>query len=135
MPLSSDSSISYNQSETAHQNEQVDQFKGPEPIPFVVSKIPNFETVIEDDSSSEKDEIIQAKRVSVSSEEVISRKITIIEPEPEPKVSYFSKMVEILTFRFFRKKNPRQFGFAGSVIIPILKTIKNLLFLLEVTTK
>ena len=90
MPLSSDSSISYNQSEPAHQNEQVDQFhKGPEPIPFVVSKIPNFETVIEDDSSSEKDEIIQAKRVSVSSEEVISRKITIIEPEPEPKVSYF----------------------------------------------
>ena len=134
MPLSSDSSISYNQSEPAHQNELVDQFKGPEPIPFVVSKIPNFETVIEDDSSSEKDEIIQAKRVSVSSEEVISRKITIIEPEPEPKVSDFSKMVEILTFRFFRKKNPRQFGFAGSVIIPILKTIRNLLFLLEVTT-
>ena len=89
MPLSSDSSISYNQSEPAHQNEQVDQFKGPEPVPFVVSKIPNFETVIENDSSSEKDEIIQAKRVSVSSEEVISRKITIIEPEPEPKVSYF----------------------------------------------
>ena len=90
MPLSSDSSISYNQSEPAHQNEHVDQFKGPEPIPFVVSKIPNFETVIENDSSSEKDEIIQAERVSVSSEEVISRKITIIEPEPEPKVTYFS---------------------------------------------
>ena len=90
LPLSSDSSISYNQSEPAHQNEQVDQFKGPEPIPFVVSKIPNFETVIENDSSSEKDEIIQAERVSVSSEEVISRKITIIEPEPEPKVTYFS---------------------------------------------
>ena len=90
MPLSSDSSISYNQSEHAHQNEQVDQFKGPEPIPFVVSKIPNFETVIENDSSSEKDEIIQAERVSVSSEDVISRKITIIEPEPEPKVTYFS---------------------------------------------
>ena len=89
LPLSSDSSISYNQSEPAPQNEQVDQFKGPEPIPFVVSKIPNFETVIENDSSSEKDEIIQAERVSVSSEEVISRKITIIEPEPEPKVNLF----------------------------------------------
>ena len=156
LPLSSDSSISYNQSEPAHQNEQVDQFKGPEPIPFVVSKIPNFETVIENDSSSEKDEIIQAKRVSVSSEEVISRKITIIEPEPEPKVSFFAlfkaqqrnsniprrnhckcpnTFPKMFDHPIFRKKNPRQFGFAGSVIIPILKTIRNLLFLREVTTK
>ena len=87
LPLSSDSSISYNQSEPLNEA----QVKGPEPIPFVVSKIPNFETVIENDTQSEQDEMIQAERVSVSSEEVVSRKITIIEPEPEPKVTSISE--------------------------------------------
>ena len=118
MPLSSDSSISYNQSEPAHQNEQVDQFKGPEPIPFVVSKIPNFETVIENDSSSEKDEIIQAKRVSVSSEEVISRKITIIEPEPEPKVFYFRSVKSSATY--LEHSEERSKNFPKMFDLPIL---------------